>query len=156
LINVLPDQVDGVAAMLKREIGVDASLKPMVRGRLVEVDGAPFDAAQLADDRARRMGEREVNLSWNDVQPVGNRVVKGQWRSDGTTGTGRGIAAEEGIADSLKIEVGDTLTYDIAGTRISAKVTSLRKVDWDSFRVNFFALFAPGSLDGMPRTYITA
>lgn len=156
LINVLPDQVDGVGGMLKREIGVDASLKPMVRGRLVEANGAPFDAAQLADDRARRLGEREFNLSWTDSLPVGNRVVKGRWWSDGATGISAGMSLEEGIADTLKIKVGDTLTYDIAGTRISAKVTSLRKVDWDSFRVNFFALFAPGSLDNMPRTYITA
>jgi putative ABC transport system permease protein len=156
LINVLPDQVDGVAAMLKREIGVDAALKPMVRGRLVEVNGAPFDAAQLADDRARRLGEREFNLSWTDSLPVGNRVVAGQWWSAGATGVGAGMSLEEGIAQTLGIKPGDSLTYDVAGSRVSAKVTSLRKVDWDSFRVNFFALFAPGALDTLPRTFITA
>jgi len=156
LINVLPDQVDGVAAMLKRELGVDASLRPMVRGRLVEVNGAAFDAAQLGDDRARRLGEREFNLSWTDALPVGNRVVAGQWWSPGTPGTGAGASLEEGIAHTLGIKLGDTLTYDVAGTRVAAKVTSLRKVDWDSFRVNFFALFAPGALDALPRTYITA
>jgi putative ABC transport system permease protein len=156
LINILPDQVDGVTAMLKRELGVDASLKPMVRGRLVEINGSPFDAAQLADDRARRLGEREFNLSWTDALPVGNRVVKGSWWSVGATGTAAGASLEQGIAETLKIKVGDVLTYDVAGTRVSAKVTSLRKVDWDSFRVNFFALFAPGALDGMARTYITA
>jgi putative ABC transport system permease protein len=156
LINVLPDQVDGVAAMLKRELDVDASLKPMVRGRLVEVNGAPFDAAQLSDDRARRLGEREFNLSWTDTVPAGNRVVAGRWWNAGATGAGAGMSLEQGIAETLKIKVGDTLTYDVAGTRISAQVTSLRKVDWDSFRVNFFALFAPGALDPMPRTFITA
>jgi putative ABC transport system permease protein len=156
LINVLPDQVDGVAAMLKRELAVDASLKPMVRGRLTEVNGAPFDAAQLADDRARRLGEREFNLSWTDALPVGNRVVAGQWWNEGATGAGAGASLEEGIAQTLGIKLGDTLSYDVAGARITAKVTSLRKVDWDSFRVNFFALFAPGALDALPRTFITA
>jgi putative ABC transport system permease protein len=156
LINVLPDQVDGVAAMLKGELNVDAALRPMVRGRLVEVNGAPFDASQLADDRARRLGEREFNLSWTGALPVGNRVVRGEWWSAGARGVDAGMSLEEGIAQTLGIKLGDTLTYDVAGARVSARVTSLRKVDWDSFRVNFFALFAPGALDTLPRTYITA
>ena len=66
------------------------------------------------------------------------------------------MSLEEGIAETLRVKVGDTLTFDIAGNRVSAKVTSLRKVDWDSFRVNFFALFPPGPLDNMPATYIAA
>jgi putative ABC transport system permease protein len=66
------------------------------------------------------------------------------------------VSLEDGIADALGVKVGDTLTFDIAGTHVSAPVSSLRKVDWDSFRVNFFALFAPGALDELPATYITA
>ena len=156
LINVLPDQVEGVTALIKRELGLDAALKPMVRGRLVEINGAAFDATKLADDRARRLGEREFNLSWTESLPAGNRVVAGHWWAPGATGAGAGASLEEGIAKSLDIKLGDTLTYDVAGTRVAATVTSLRKVDWDSFRVNFFALFAPGALDAAPRTYISA
>jgi putative ABC transport system permease protein len=156
LINVLPDQVDGVTALLQRELKVDAVLRPMVRGRLVEVNGAPFNTTRLPDDRARQLGEREFNLSWTDALPLGNRVVAGQWWKAGESGVAAGASLEEGIAQRLGIKVGDTLTYDVVGTRVNAKVTSLRKVDWDSFRVNFFALFAPGVLDALPRTYITA
>jgi putative ABC transport system permease protein len=156
LINVLPEQVDGVRAILKRELYIDAELRPMVRGRLVAVNGSPFDATRFADDRARRLGEREFNLSWSDALPRGNRVVAGQWWKPGATGVDAGASLEDGIAQTLGIKVGDTLTYDIVGTRVSAKVTSLRKVDWDSFRVNFFALFAPGVLDPSPKTYIAA
>jgi putative ABC transport system permease protein len=156
LINVLPDQVDGVRALLRRELHVNASLRPMVRGRLVEVNGAPFATAQLGDERARRLGEREFNLSWSEALPAGNRVVAGRWWQPGETGAGAGASLEESIAKALKLKLGDTLTYDIAGTQVSVKVTSLRKVDWDSFRVNFFALFAPGVLDPMPMTYISA
>ena len=156
LINVLPDQVDGVSALLKRELNIDATLRPMVRGRLVEVNGAPFTTTRFSDDRARQLGEREFNLSWTDTLPLGNRVVTGQWWKAGESGAAAGASLEEGIAHTLGIKVGDTLTYDVVGTRVSAKVTSLRKVDWDSFRVNFFALFAPGVLDALPRTYITA
>ncbi|HEV3239555.1 MAG TPA: FtsX-like permease family protein [Casimicrobiaceae bacterium] len=156
LINVLPDQVEGVRALLKRELHVDAALQPMVRGRLVEVNGAPFVTATLADERARRLGEREFNLSWSEALPRGNRVVAGQWWGPGATGAAAGASLEESIAQTLGIKLGDTLTYDVVGTRVSVPVTSLRKVDWDSFRVNFFALFAPGVLEPLPKTYISA
>jgi putative ABC transport system permease protein len=152
LINVLPDQAEGVRAILKRELSADAQLSPMVRGRLVAINDKPLDAARLADEGARRLGEREFNLSWTDTLPRGNRVVAGEWWKPGEAG----ISLEDGIAQTLGIKLGDSLTYDIVGTRVSAKVTSLRKVDWDSFRVNFFALFSPGLLDDTPRTYITA
>src|SRR2546423_430848 len=152
LINVLPDQVEGVKSLLKRGIGVDAPLYPMVRGRLVAINDQPLDTTQL-DDRARRLGGREFNLSWMETLPRSNRVVAGQWWAPGETGD---VSLEDGIAETLGIRLGDTLTYDIVGTRVSAKVTSLRKVDWDSFRVNFFALFPPGVLEAMPRTYISA
>jgi putative ABC transport system permease protein len=66
------------------------------------------------------------------------------------------MSLEDGIADTLGVKLGDVLTFDVAGSKVSARVTSLRKVDWDSFRVNFFALFPPGPLDGMPATYIAA
>jgi putative ABC transport system permease protein len=154
LINVLPDQVDGVGTVLKRELNVDAALRPMVRGRLVAVNDVPFDTRRLADEGARRLGEREFNLSWTDELPRGNRVVAGQWWKPDATGAAAGASLEDGIAETLGIKLGDTLTYDVLGTRVSAKVTSLRKVDWDSFRVNFFALFAPGVLEPLPKTYV--
>jgi putative ABC transport system permease protein len=153
LVNVLPDQVESVHELLQRELKLDAALLPMVRGRLVAVNDSPFDTTKLAEGRARQLGEREFNLSWSEALPRGNRVVAGQWWNAGETG---GASLEEGIAETLGIKVGDTLTYDVVGTRVSAKVTSLRKVDWDSFRVNFFALFPPGPLDALPKTYIAA
>jgi putative ABC transport system permease protein len=63
---------------------------------------------------------------------------------------------EEGIAEQLHLKVGDALTWDLAGATVTAKITSLRKVEWDSFRPNFFTLFAPGVLESMPVTYLGA
>jgi putative ABC transport system permease protein len=153
LINILPDQVAGMHALLSRELGADVNLYPMVRGRLVAVNDVPVDSTQLTDARVRRLAEREFNLSWMQDLPRNNRVVAGQWWRGGETGV---MSLEDGIAQTLGVKLGDVLTYDIVGTRISAKVESLRKVDWDSFRVNFFALFTPGMLDGLPTTYIAA
>jgi putative ABC transport system permease protein len=156
LVNVLPDQVADAQAWLRTRVQVDAQFKPMVRGRLVELNGAPLDTSRYADTRARRLAEREFNLSWTDRMPMGNRVVKGHFWPAGARGADAGISLEEGIAQTLGVKVGDRLTFDAGGIRISAPVTSTRKVDWDSFRVNFFALFAPGALDGLPTTYIAA
>jgi len=153
LINVLPDQVDGVRALLKRELNVDAVSYPMVRGRLVAINGVAFDTTKLPDERARRLGEREFNLSSVDALPPSNKVVAGTWWNAGEKG---GMSLEDGIANTLGIKLGDTLTWDFVGTRLDARVTSLRKVAWDSFRVNFFALFPAGALDAMPTTYIAA
>lgn len=156
LVNVLPDQVADARAQLARGVGVEVPFRPMVRGRLVEVNGAELDTKKYTDTRARRLAEREFNLSWADTLPAGNRVTGGTFWTTGTPAEEAGMSLEDGIADTLGVKIGDTLTFDIAGNKVSAKVTSLRKVDWDSFRVNFFALFPPGPLETMPATYIAA
>jgi putative ABC transport system permease protein len=156
LINVLPEQVDDARAQLKRGVGADVAFRPMVRGRLVGINGQVLDTRRYDDARTRRLAEREFNLSWTDRLPAGNRVVAGRFWEPAAGGVTAGISLEDGIANSLGVKVGDSLTFDIAGSQVSAAVTSLRKVDWDSFRVNFFALFAPGPLDDKPATYIAA
>ncbi len=155
VINVLPDQVDGVRAAMKAATGTETVLYPMIRGRLTAVNGRQLDTTQYADTRARRLAEREFNLSFASSLPTTNRVVAGRW-FDGATGIAAGISMEEGIAESLKLKLGDMLTWDIAGMSVTAEITSLRKVDWDSFRPNFFTLFAPGALEAMPQTFMGA
>jgi putative ABC transport system permease protein len=156
LINVLPDQVADAQAMLDAALKAKTSFRPMVRGQLVEVNGQRLDTTRYADTRARRLAEREFNLSWTDRLPAGNRVVSGSFWPPVARGVDAGISLEDGIAETLGVKLGDALTFDVGGNRVTAKVSSLRKVDWDSFRVNFFALFAPGPLDAMPTTYISA
>ena len=156
LVNVLPDQVADARATLSQRFGREIAFSPMVRGRLVEVNGMQLDTTKFKDARARRLAEREFNLSWTEPLPGGNRVVAGRFWAQRRTGDAHGMSLEDGIAESLGVKLGDTLTFDIAGSRATAKVTSLRKVDWDSFRVNFFALFPPGPLDDKPASFIAA
>jgi len=120
------------------------------------VNDAALDTKKFGDIRARRLAEREFNLSWTDALPKANRVTSGTFWTPATAAADAGMSLEEGIAETLGVKLGDALTFDIAGSKVTAKVTSLRKVDWDSFRVNFFALFPPGPLDAMPATYISA
>lgn len=155
IVNVLPDQVDGVRASLREVAGKDVLLYPMIRGRLTAVNGETLDTAKFTDARARRLAEREFNLSYATELPSTNRISAGRfWGRD--AGPEGGLSMEDGIAASLKLKLGDTLTWDIAGTPVKATITSLRKVDWDTFRPNFFTLFPPGVLDRMPTSYLGA
>ncbi|MGN5477036.1 hypothetical protein ACTMU2_09305 [Cupriavidus basilensis] len=96
--------------------------------------------------------EREFNLSYTDALPEGNQVVAGHRLN----GSGAGASVEEGIAKTLGIRLGDTLRFDVAGQTVQAPVTSLRKLDWGSMRVNFFVILPPAAMHGLPETYITA
>lgn len=159
LINIQPDELPGVREHL-REAGVRAGFSPMVRGRLVAMNGERIAAPASGDERGeagRRRGRREFNLTWARVLRPGNEVVAGSWwpRDDGTASPGE-LSVEERFAERYGIALGDALTFEVAGQRVSATVTSLRKVDWDSFNVNFFVVASPGTLDALPRTWLTS
>ncbi len=156
LINVQPDEVQGVSAFLKQRAGVDTSLYPMVRGRLVAINDTPVNAEEdYPDGRARRLAEREFNLSWAEQLQTDNKLEAGRWWPE--EGSDQNwFSVEEGIAETLGIEIGDTLTYQIAGETVQGQVRNLRWVEWDSFNVNFFVVANPGVLDDQPATYITS
>ncbi len=155
VMNILPDQVEGVRAALKALSRTEVTLYPMIRGRLVAVNDATLNTAKFTELRSRRLAEREFNLSWASELASTNHITEGAWWG-AHPGPDAGLSMEQGIAESLHVKLGDKLTWDIAGSQVSARITSLRKVDWDSFRPNFFTLFPPGVLDGMPQTYLGA
>ena len=153
IVNIQPDQRAMVSDFFAKQKLPRPELFPMVRGRLVAINGREISGDDYPDPRARGLAERETNLSWMSEPPRNNQFVRGEWFRPGATS---GLSVEEGIAKTLGIHMGDTLTYDVAGTRFSAKVTSLRKVEWDSMQVNFFVIAAPGMLDDFPASYITS
>lgn len=154
IINIQPDQRAEVAARLG-EAGLRAELYPMVRGRLSAINGKPVRAEHYEEERARRLVEREFNLSWADQLPPGNRVVGGRWFAGQDSGQSV-VSVEEGLAKTLGIAVGDRLDWTIAGETFSSRVVGLRKLDWDSMRVNFFVVFPSGVLEPYPKSYITS
>lgn len=151
IINIQPDQREPLRGMLAKA-GINDLLYPMVRGRLTQIGERPIRADSYAEGRARNLVEREFNLSYTEALPEGNRVVAGHWLN----GSGAGASVEEGIAKTLGIRLGDTLHFDVAGQNVQAPVTSLRKLDWGSMRVNFFVILPPAAMHGLPETYITA
>ncbi len=152
VINVMPEQ--NVAFQKKlRDAGVDKfDWYPMIRGRLIAVNGKTVSPDDYVEDRARRLVDREFNLSATPVQPPHNEVVAGRWQAEEKGG----ISVEEGIAKTLGLKLGDSLRFDIAGVATDAKITSLRKVDWGSMRANFFVIYPVSQLPDVPVTYMSA
>jgi putative ABC transport system permease protein len=124
----------------------------MIRGRLVAINGAAIERDRFADDRARRLVEREFNLSHSAQPPTHNTVSAGRWVADETDA----LSVEAGLAQTLGLRLGDRLSFDIAGQTHEGRVTSLRNVDWGSMRVNFFVMFPVSRMPGLPVTYISA
>ncbi len=152
-INIQPDQRVAIADFFKARGLPPPELEPMVRGRLVQVNAQPVLPESYADDRAQRLVDREFNLSWSEKIPSGNTVSGGRWH--GATQAAE-FSVEQGLAETLNLKLGDRLTYDIAGNQVEAVITSLRKLDWDSMRVNFFVMSPPAVLGDYPASYITS
>jgi putative ABC transport system permease protein len=154
LINVLPEQTEKLQEFLETNDIRGSGLHPMIRGRLVGINGQPVDPDSYENPRAQRLAAREFNLSWGSRPQADNRVVAGSWWSDDEAPPQ--LSVEAGIAESLGIELGDRLTYWVAGREISAPVTSLRSVEWDSFNVNFFVVGSPRTLRDEAATFVTS
>jgi len=155
VINIQPEQLAEVEGFFAQANLPPAVFYPMVRGRLVAMNDMPVKPETFADERARHLAEREFNLSWTAQLQVDNAIVAGQWWPEGGARAAQ-FSVEEGIAKTLGIKLGDRLTYDVAGEQVTAPVTSLRSVEWDSFRANFFVVAPPGVLERFPASYITS
>jgi len=155
MINIRPDEGSAVAEFFAARGLPRTELVPLVRARLSALNGVPVDQLQFKSDRANGFVEREANLTWARTLRDDNRLVAGSWWQDGDGGGPR-VSVEREFAEQLGIKLGDEVTYDVAGEKLSAKVTSLREVRWDSFQPNFFMVFSPGVLDDVTGTLITS
>ena len=155
IINIMPEQKADIARRLAGAGVLEAPLYPMIRGRLVAVNGSPVTAATYTDERAKNLAEREFNLSTMATMQRQNKLVAGKWFQD-KPGAPAEASVEEGIAKTLKLKLGDKLRFDIAGSAVEAAVTSLRKLEWGSMKVNFFVIINPAAMADTPQSWITA
>ena len=152
VINIMPEQGDAFRKAL-RDSGVNKfDWYPMIRGRLIAINAKPVTPDDYADERAKRLVEREFNLSHSATQPSQNKLVAGRWTPEEVDA----ISVEEGLANTLGLQLGDVLSFDVGGMQTVSKITSLRKVDWGSMRANFFAMYPVSKLPKVPATYMTA
>ena len=157
VINIQPSQAEPFLQTL-REAGVrKLDWYPMIRARLVAVNDVTVTPDSYTEERAQRLVDREFNVSFSADQPEHNTVVAGAWQAEETNG----LSIEEGIAKTLKLKLGDSLRFDMAGVLHEARITSVRRVDWASMRANFFVMYpvsrmTTGAGFEVPTTYIAA
>jgi putative ABC transport system permease protein len=154
LVGVQPEQVRPLGEFLRANGAGSPELLPLVRARLVAINGRQVSAADYADERAQRQIEREFNLSYMEELPRDNDVIEGRWFTPQDLAQGA-ISVEFWIAERLGIRVGDRLEFEAAGRTFGAPVTGIRKLQWDSMRPNFFFIATPALLRGFPTSYMT-
>ncbi|WP_312624664.1 putative ABC transporter permease subunit YbbP [Scandinavium sp.] len=145
LINIAPEQVGSVKAFLADHQVIPSAFYPIVRARLTAING------QSTDGNKDEALNRELNLTWQSQVLDHNTVTAGSWPPKAGE-----VSIEEGLAKRLNVGIGDKVTFTGDTQAFSARVSSLRKVDWESLRPNFFFIFPNGALDGQPQSWLTS
>jgi len=152
-LNVFADQKDALDQELKQQ-GVKISrFYPVVRGRLIEINSIPVQQIVSKESQGERAIHRDLSLTWSKTAPKDNKIIAGEWHAQRKPGL---VSIEQKLAKSLKVKVGDTLTFTIGSQQITAQVDNIRKVDWDTMKPNFYMMFSSGSIDQFAHTFITS
>lgn len=149
LINIQDWEQQDVANLMQQH-QIDNPLWPIYRGRLTQLNEQPLSEALSEEQLQHPSLNRELNLTRADQIPAHNQLISGEWQAEG------GVSLEEKVARELGLKPGDKLGFNIGGQEVSAVVSSIRRLRWDSFQPNFYYIFSPGILEQLPASYITS
>jgi putative ABC transport system permease protein len=152
LINIQPAEREGVAAALTAGDLAAPSFTPLLRARIVRINGRPVAERRATEEGRRELGES--NLTWTAELGPDNEIVAGEWW--GTDPKEPQLSMEDGMRRAIGLEIGDEVTYAIGGEELTVRLTSARHVQWDSFQPNFFMVLSPGAAEQFAHTYITS
>ena len=152
-LNIFPGQQAAFQQELQQQNINGSQFYPVVKGRLVEINHTPVQQIVSKDTQGESATHRELSLTWTKNLPEENKIVAGNWWSNDQTGL---VSVEQKLADSLKIKLGDLLTFTVGSQQINATVASIRELRWDTMKPNFYMIFSPGTLDAYPSTFITS
>jgi putative ABC transport system permease protein len=152
-LNIFPGQKAAFQHELQQQHINGSKFYPVVRGRLVEINNIPVQQIVSKDTQGENATHRELSLTWTKELPEENKIVAGNWWNNQQSGL---VSVEQKLADSLKIKLGDHLTFTVGSQQINATVASIRNLRWDTMKPNFYMIFSPGTLDAYPSTFITS
>ncbi|WP_252091090.1 FtsX-like permease family protein [Pseudomonas sp. MWU13-3659] len=156
-LNILADDRQPFTERLAQINATSAPLYPVIPGRLTHINDQPVRQLVSKESTGERAIQRDLSLTWAAELPQGNALSAGTWWQQAPSSDQvPGVSVEAELAQSLKLQLGDLLTFDIGGQQRQARVSSLRTVHWDSFQPNFYMIFQPGTLQGLPATYLTS
>ena len=155
LINIQPHERESVGALFAENDIAVPTFTPLVRARMLTINGESVKDRTYPNQEGEWLANREANLSWTAELSSSNEIVRGEWWPAEYEGPAL-ASIEEEAAMNAGLELGDVLRFFVAGREVEARIASIRKVNWDSFQPNFFIVFSPGALDGLPTTYISS
>jgi putative ABC transport system permease protein len=153
-LNLQDDQRADFEKTLAAIGGDQLNMLPLAVGKLTAINGAPIDQLHFADERAKDWADRQLRLSWAAALPPSNEVVAGRWQ--GARPAQAEVSIDTMWRDMFALKVGDTLRFNVGEGSLEARISSIRKVDWSSFRVNFFLLLDPAHAGDLPHTWLAS
>ncbi|MDD5579573.1 MAG: FtsX-like permease family protein [Methylobacter sp.] len=162
-LNIFPEQLPSFKQEMEQQHIKGSEYYPVVRGRLVEINDTPVQQIVSKDTQGENATHRELSLTWTSKLPDDNKIIAGNWWDAKQSGLGsiklssvKLVSVEEKLAESLKINLNDHLLFTVGSQQIKAIVSSIRKLQWDTMKPNFYMIFSPGTLDAYPSTYLTS
>ena len=152
-LNIFPHQLEAFKKNLEQNKVSGSQFYPVVRGRLVKINGIGVQQIVSKESQGERATHRDLSLTWTKQIPEDTKLVAGKWWQSKETGL---VSIEQKLAESLKVQLGDKLTFTIGSQQMQATITSIREVQWDTMKPNFYMVFSPGTLDGHAQTFITS
>lgn len=152
-LNIFPEQLPALQADFKAQGITGSQFYPVIRGRLTEINEVQVQKIVTKDSQGESATHRELSLTWTESLPEDNKIIAGIWRSPEKKPE---VSVEQKLADSLKIKLGDRLLFIVGGQQLTATVSSIRSLQWDTMKPNFYMIFSPGTLESFPATYITS
>ncbi|WP_248289572.1 FtsX-like permease family protein [Thalassotalea sp. Y01] len=159
LVNINKQQVGNVEQFLAEHNMSASNLYPIVRGRLTAINEETVSKEaskeeQDGSDRGRQGIGRELNLTWHNQLPKENKIIEGDWFVDAEKKAQ--VSVESRVAERLKLNIGDTISFQIGAQNVTVPVTSIREVNWQTMQPNFYMIFSDAVLDQFPATYIAS
>jgi putative ABC transport system permease protein len=154
LIDIQRDQRSGVEEIISKYTGSRPQIIPTVRARIAGVNGSEVDLNRMGSNENRGLLGREYVLTYRDNLEDSEKILQGKFW-DPTPGGEPEISIEELLHEELGLKVGDAMTFDVLGRKITARVTSVRRVDWRNARTGFLVVFRPGALEDAPTMFIS-
>jgi putative ABC transport system permease protein len=154
-INIPAEEREAFFTFLDDKGAATSRRLPMIRARLVELNGDSIETMEFADPRGEGYARRDQNITWQAELGADNDIVAGRWWSEADRGRPL-VSISDEYQQGLGLKLGDRMTFDIAGETIEAEIASIRKIKWDSFQPNFFVVFPPGLLDELAGTWMTS
>lgn len=152
-VNIPPEEREPFRALLAQQGGEMTRMLPMIRGRMIAINGESLDERRFASPRGEGLATREQNLTWSDQIGPDNTITAGKWFDADDFGQPV-VSVATDMQESIPLKLGDRLTFDVAGETVETTVTSFRSVQWDSLQPNFFLMFPPGLLEGAAGTWM--